>query len=773
MNLIKLAVAGILALFAAATADAQQFSNVPGRSVIGRLGIPGDTGPSAAIPFKSLAANLGLGASVVNFGAICSGLSIDADANATALATALATGKEVFIPWCAAGYHFGTHQITVNSGQSVIGENQVELKSTSTTSLFNVVGFNYPKINIGNLHIDMAGAGASSQAILLNNAAAVVYAVRISDVYFTNCVGAITDSTGAANSVVDLVMDRIRTAFTLGTQIKIGRSQGFIRFNQVQIDNTANTGAVTWDSINLGIVAGVEMNATDVTGPTTGTYQSGVYGIRITGTGGSAAVWMNRVNVDTTTGNGILISATNYVWLNHLDVNANLGNQVVLSTATKGEIVNSFFGGAIGRTNAAASAVGIDFASSSHIHVVNTATESNTGSGFHINNSTDNVFSNIRSQGNTIDGFVELGTSDRNLISGGIFDTNGTSDMVLIGANSRAIHYETSGAYVGSLTPWTVASGGTGRATLTIHAPLVGEGTAGINQVTAGTNGQLFLGSTGIDPLFATMSQDATITNAGVITVTKTNNVSFTAGATAAAGQLPGTATNDNASAGNVGEYAPSAGGGATAASSTVTITNASPGVISWTAHNQSIGSVINFTTTGGLPTGLTVGTNYYISSQGYAANSFSVSTTAANAIAGTSVNTSSAGSGTQTAVANGILASTTPINVGVLSLTAGDYDVWFNPVFNGATTTAVTNLQASISTTSATQNTAVGNFSTQAQNGVAIYNLISGSIGVNLPVGPVRISLASTTNVFGVAQSLFGTSTSNVSGIIRARRLR
>lgn len=38
-------------------------------------------------------------------------------------------------------------------------------------------------------------------------------------------------------------------------------------------------------------------------------------------------------------------------------------------------------------------------------------------------------------------------------------------------------------------------------------------------------------------------------------TVLKTNGVSFTAAATAANGQLPGTATNDNASAGNVGEY--------------------------------------------------------------------------------------------------------------------------------------------------------------------------------------------------------------------------
>jgi hypothetical protein len=476
----------------------------------------------------------------MDFGAVADGSTAYspgavAVANQIALANAIATGKCVFIPFNLNGYSF-SGSTTVNSNDCIQGEGQVLVKSQSSTSFLNVVGFNYPIVQISGLHIDMTGAGASSQAILLNNAAATVYAVQLYDLYFTNCVGAITDSGSFAHPIVDLRMARIRTALTLGTQIQIRSSQGFIHFNQVQIDNSNNVGAVTWDSINLGVVAGVEMNATDVTGPTTGTYQSGVYGIRITGTSSSAAVWMNRVNVDTTTGNGILISATTYVWLNNLDINNNLGNSLVLSTVTKGEVANSFLGGAIGRTGAAASASGIDLTSSSNVHFVNVSTENNTGSGFHINNSTDNLFSNIRSQGNTVDGFVELGTSDRNLVSNAVFDTNGTSDIVLLGANSRAVHYETSGSYVGSLTPWTVTSGGTGRATLTIHAPLVGEGTSGINQVTAGTNGQLFLGSTGIDPLFATMSQDCTITNAGVVTCLKTNNVSFGTAAVANTG---------------------------------------------------------------------------------------------------------------------------------------------------------------------------------------------------------------------------------------------
>ncbi|TBB27337.1 hypothetical protein ELH48_09330 [Rhizobium ruizarguesonis] len=46
---------------------------------------------------------------------------------------------------------------------------------------------------------------------------------------------------------------------------------------------------------------------------------------------------------------------------------------------------------------------------------------------------------------------------------------------------------------------------------------------------------------------------------------------------------------------------------------SVVTMTIASPGVISWTAHGLAAGTAIKFSTTGALPTGLTAGTTYYV----------------------------------------------------------------------------------------------------------------------------------------------------------------
>lgn len=81
--------------------------------------------------------------------------------------------------------------------------------------------------------------------------------------------------------------------------------------------------------------------------------------------------------------------------------------------------------------------------------------------------------------------------------------------------------------------------------------------------------------------------------------------------------------------------------------SATVTITNASPAVVTYTAHGLTANAPIVFTTTGALPTGIVAGQTYYLASIGTAtANTFNISATPGGAL----INTSSAGSGTHTA---------------------------------------------------------------------------------------------------------------------------
>jgi hypothetical protein len=79
-----------------------------------------------------------------------------------------------------------------------------------------------------------------------------------------------------------------------------------------------------------------------------------------------------------------------------------------------------------------------------------------------------------------------------------------------------------------------------------------------------------------------------------------------------------------------------------------VTITSANPGVVSLTSHGFSTGSCIELTTTGTLPTNLSANTNYYVIYVG--ADTFRLATSAANAIAGTAIDTSGGSpSGTHT----------------------------------------------------------------------------------------------------------------------------
>lgn len=76
----------------------------------------------------------------------------------------------------------------------------------------------------------------------------------------------------------------------------------------------------------------------------------------------------------------------------------------------------------------------------------------------------------------------------------------------------------------------------------------------------------------------------------------------------------------------------------------TVTITIASPGVVTWTSHGLSDGNTVTFTTTGALPTGLSSSVVYYVVSS--STNNFRVALTAG----GTAINTSGSQSGVHTA---------------------------------------------------------------------------------------------------------------------------
>ncbi len=63
--------------------------------------------------------------------------------------------------------------------------------------------------------------------------------------------------------------------------------------------------------------------------------------------------------------------------------------------------------------------------------------------------------------------------------------------------------------------PVTVAHGGTGDITLTNHGVMLGQGTSAVVVTAAGTNGQVLIGGTGVDPAFATIAGTQGVTLTG------------------------------------------------------------------------------------------------------------------------------------------------------------------------------------------------------------------------------------------------------------------
>lgn len=80
------------------------------------------------------------------------------------------------------------------------------------------------------------------------------------------------------------------------------------------------------------------------------------------------------------------------------------------------------------------------------------------------------------------------------------------------------------------------------------------------------------------------------------------------------------------------------------AKSATVTISVATPGVVTWTGHGLAINTPVEFATTGALPTGLTAGTTYYVKTV-LDPDTFTLSATPGGSV----INTTGAGSGTHT----------------------------------------------------------------------------------------------------------------------------
>ncbi len=194
-----------------------------------------------------------------------------------------------------------------------------------------------------------------------------------------------------------------------------------------------------------------------------------------------------------------------------------------------------------------------------------------------------------------------------------------------------------------------------------------------------------------------------------------------------------------------------------------------------------TVGACGNAATSGvsslnGLTGGLSVvqGSGISVSSGG---TSVTVAASAAQ-LPGTATNDNASagnlGEYQETIIASGSgvsLTTVTPKTVGSVSLTAGDWDVSAECDLTGNASTTMNWASCSISTTTNTNGTGgTTAYNVEVYNGQTFTNFPSNT---GVPAGPVRLSLSGTTTVFFVGTASFGTSTMNMFGHVRARRVR
>lgn len=377
-----------------------------------------------------------------------------------------------------------------------------------------------------------------------------------------------------------------------------------------------------------------------------------------------------------------------------------------------------------------------------------------------------NAHNVIIGEGSSAVGFAAPGASGQILASTGTTTDPSFQSKAALGIAASGANSDITGLS-GLTTALSVGQGGTGRATLTAHGVLLGEGASAINQTSAGSSGQpLLSGGASADPNWGTLTPLfggtglTTIPAHAVMIGEGTSNVA-TAAPTATAGiPLVSAGTTTDPSFGT----AAVAGGGT--------------GLTTITAHGVMVGEGTNNVAT----VGPDATTGKPLVSQGASADP-AFSTTVAGltftsaitpqstgGIVGTTTNdNANAGSVGEfqsnttsgTALTSGVGANATSI-----SLTAGDWDVQGVVNFLPAGSTTFSLIQTAVNTVSATIPGGIATVTTQQVSFPTGTQQV-----ISTPVS--RISLAATTTVYLVAEAIFGTSTMSVTGFIRARRVR
>lgn len=114
------------------------------------------------------------------------------------------------------------------------------------------------------------------------------------------------------------------------------------------------------------------------------------------------------------------------------------------------------------------------------------------------------------------------------------------------------------------------------------------------------------------------------------------------------------------------------------------------------------------------------------------------------------------------------VISNNSATTVTSFALTAGDWDVWGQSIFDTGALTVVTSMSAGVNSTAAHPGATSGGF-TQIGFGGGLTGIVDTFIGA----GVARMSLAANGTAFLMATMTFSVSTAKVYGVLQARRVR